>query len=56
MWTDIQNFELTWQNEIGNLVDLKETVTVNNGLNIARSLVTGDGFGNLALVKCTDLI
>ena len=56
MWTDIQNFELTWQNEIGILVDLKETVTVNNGLNIARSLVTGDGFGNLALVKCTDLI
>ena len=56
MWTDIQNFELTWQNEIGKLVDLKETVTVKNGLNIVRCLVTGDGFGNLTLLKCTDLI
>ena len=56
MWIDIQNFEITWQSDLGKLVDLKQNVTVKDALSVARTLVNSDNCDNLTLVKCTDLI
>ena len=55
-WTDYQYFYLPSQNDISNLFNFKETVTMKDALNVARILVTCDKFSNLILVNCTDLI